>query len=356
MKMLVKSLVGENYQKLLKAITKQHTASVVDITELNDSFQIAPKSLIAWLMVNVASMSVGDSKIINAPWKKGSQIVVNKKAQDVYSGSIVSNGKTEHEFALCSIPQLAAHLLSYYELYDEAIIENSQKQEIKPELQEKISPDNQKDSDLSFQIQKLCDEIQDLKAKVNAVIVLGALQSQLQKSSGEFSEQSKQSQLTKLMTALKKLKKGHMPRPPKPGQNVGSHVHGITHAGFHGDKTPASDLHINSIQTHEKLNPYLKSGEKLARQFGLQQQPKPPKQAKLVLKSDGLVGNKYCPDCLEPIFKNNKMSLCSCFEILSKPDVKSKNGNIVLTFENDWSAEDRRLLLKTWAEKKDSKK
>lgn len=317
---LVRSILGDQvYEALTKSIVKLNTKSVVDITELHDALKIAPKSVVAFLMKEIAPMKKDEAKEIKLPWEEGSNMLVNKKDGDVYSGHISKNGKIDHEFDLCSIPQLAAHILSQFELYDEVPTTES---ESKKEESVKEHQD----------IENIKAQLKALETKINALIMLSAGTS----NQPEPVKKSQQKELSKALSALKKAGVAPgMPKPPRPGVHSGSQQ-GITQAGFHGPKTAATDSAAGRPQSKEKLNPHLKAGNTLSSQNGLPQQPKQPKQPKMsfTMKSEGM--NSNCLDCGQPDFQNGKFTKCACFQVMSSPEVKKSERNVTMNFGPDW--------------------
>ncbi len=317
---LVKSILGDQvFEALNKSIVKLGTRSVVDIGELHAALNIAPKSIVAFLMKNIASMKVNEAKEINLPWDDKAFMLVNKKAQDVYMGHIAKNGQIEHEFDNCSIPQLSAHILSAFELYDE--VPGHEKQE------EKHSPD---------EVAGIKAHLQALEAKINALIMLA-----VSAPPQQLIQKSQKEEMIKAIHALKKAGIApSMPKPPRPGVHSGSQQ-GIAQSGFHGDKTASTDSHPNKVQSAVKLNPQLKTGDKLAAKNGLPQQPKQPKLA-MTLKSEN--ASSKCLDCGEPDFVNGKFQKCSCFKAMSNPTVKKSEASVTFSFGSDWD-DDNRIAL-----------
>lgn len=371
-KKIVKSILGDEvYEALQKTIVKLKSSSVVDITEMHDALQVAPKSIIAFLMKHLADMKEGEAKEIDLPWRENAKMLVNKITSDNYKGNIVEQGKIVHEFENCSIPQLAAHLLSHFELYDESINEESSVEEL---LNDKSSNENTPIKDIASpiknesptqeqsrkeegskeeskkvksdqsNIENIKKRLETLESKINALILLAA---------GTVKEPMVKSQKNKITKTIKALKKGGlaniMPRPPRPGKHSGSQK-GITKAGMHGNKTPHSDFDPTGGQTQTRLDPNLRSGQTLASKFGLPQQPQQPKQPKqpkisLTLKSES--STIYCPDCGQPTIKNGQFKKCMCFNVMSDPKVQKSENKLTLYFNNDWDFENRLMLWQT---------
>ena len=255
---LIKSIIGaDGLEALKKAIVKEGTSSVVDITELHDALNIAPKSVVAFLINHLQPMKKGESKEIRLPWDDNARMIVNKLDNDVYKGRIIKDSKVIDDFDLCSIPQLSAHILSAFELYDE-----SQK-DINELIQEDKKPEVSKE-----EIDALKLQLQNLSAKLDALLVVSAarpfVMPQVQpaqpvevnvnpaqmeanvakKSDFKKAEGDLKSKIINFFKSLKLKKAGVMPRPPRPGEHAGS-KQGITTAGQHGFKTPHSDVNVN---------------------------------------------------------------------------------------------------------------
>jgi hypothetical protein len=358
---LVKSIIGDYvYEALTKSILKLDTKSVVDIDELASSLKIAPKSVVAFLMENLSDMEKDGAKEIKLPWDKNASMLVNKMGQDVYKGHISKNGKIAHEFDLCSIPQLSAHLLSHFELYNETPEQKEEtKEQAPPEINEPtIEAPIEEGSAMesSFSSEHIKQHLHALEAKINALIMLSVKEPIKKNQAG-------------LNKAVKALKKGGlaptMPKPPRPGIHAGSQQ-GIAQTGIHSDKTAASDMGLR--EKYDVQNPNLKSGNVLSQQHGLPQQPKSPKQLKqtkspatqgqlkqseqakekqnkmsFAIKSDK--ENSKCLDCGQPDMKNGHFQRCACFKIMSEPTMKKSDNNVVtLFFKNDWKEDDKIAL------------
>ncbi len=257
---LIKSIIGaDSFEALKKAIVKEGTSSVVDITELHDALNIAPKSVVAFLINHLQPMKKGESKEISLPWDDNARMIVNKLDNDVYKGQIIKDSKVVDDFDLCSIPQLSAHILSVFELYDE-----SQK-DINELIQEDKKPEVSKE-----EIDALKLQLQNLSAKLDALLVVSAARpfvmpqvqpaqpvevnvnpvqegaSDAKKPDFKKAEGDLKSKIVKFFKSLKLKKAGVMPKPPKPGRHAGGQGK-TTKAGFHGFKTPHSDLNANVL-------------------------------------------------------------------------------------------------------------
>lgn len=322
---LLKKIMGEELlESLNKALVKLNTKSVVDLEELHSAIKTAPKAIIAFLLRELKDMNNAETREVTLPWADNSMMTISKMDNDVYRGDIIRDSKIIHKFDLTAIPQLAAHLMSVFELYDEAAEESSSKSDQQPEQKEESS-----DSDL-------WEHLRMLDGKVNALMMMVASQSAMSKS-----EPKESKKFEKFCKSLANLKKAglmpKMPSPPSPGAKVGG-SQGITKEGMHGVKTSATDSHVQ--QYTQLKNPDLKVPKHNADKAS---QPKQPKvfsntnsaqksEKEIIFKKSELEGN--CVDC------GQKVSHCACFRALSKPEVKkSENGLVTLKFKGDWDSE-----------------
>jgi len=331
--LLVKSVLGEAvYEALSKAIVKQATSSVVDITELHDALKIVPKSVMAFILSMTKDMDKNQTKEESLPWEDNAMINITKSDEDVYKGYFVKDGKKAHEFDLCSIPQLAAHMLSFSELYEDAMDDHEESSVEESSSFEESSVAVQEVTKEATKASSVEDKIKDLEKKLDSLILLIA-NNGLQK--------------TEPKDIIKKLKKAglapKMPSPPSPGVKVGG-MQGITMGGIHGDKTAATDSKAKPISAVK--NPSLKVPA--AGKAALAQ----PKQPKTATKSEPRIPksltftknelNSTCSDC------GMMAGSCACFRVLSKPEiVKTSGDNVTLKFKGDWDAEAVTALFKS---------
>lgn len=339
---LAKAVLGDSlYGALTKAIVKLPTRTVVDITEAHDALQIAPKSVMTFLMKETQDMEDGGAKEIKVPFGENVMMLLNKMTADQYTGHFVKDGKIIHQFQHASIPQLSSHILSVFELYDEspANESNSSSETSKEATKEGTLEASPGDA-------KMAQAIEELRTKVDQLFMMVAQKPQqiivntapaekpgLEKSDAT-SEKNK-----KLKNILRKAGLAPtMPKPKKPGVNAGTQ--GISRAGLHGPKTAHSDLNTH-IQTATK-NPYLKTTPIAGATSATPKQPKQktdipktPGAAKQPAMGKTLTFNKselsnQCQDC-------GKTGHCLCFKALSKPTIKkSEDGKVTLHFDVDW--------------------
>jgi hypothetical protein len=301
-------------------------------------------------MENLKDMEKGDAKELPMPWDNKSTMLINCLGPDCYQGHIARDSKIQHQFELCSIPQLSAHLLSHFELYDEAANEGLPNQQEEsssrlspdqsqvpqetnqPNVEESYVPKNEESSSY-VEYQHVRQHLRVLESKINALIML-AVKEPMQKNTAALNKAVKSLTKTGIMPK--------MPSPGQPGVRSGS-KEGIAQTGFHSPKTAASDL--NTKEHYDVKNPNLKTGSKLTAQAGLPQQPQQPKAPKMSFKMSENGKDSKCLDCGEPDFHQGKYQRCACFKTMSEPKIKkSENGTVVMTFAPDWEFEDRLSL------------
>jgi hypothetical protein len=126
-KNLIEQLLPEpEYAPLKKAILHSNSKSVTDINETAQALKIVPSAILGFLIKKLKPMEIGETKEFKLDVDKGSLMNATKIDKDVYSGDITKNGKRIHGFELVSIPQLGAHLISVFELYDEVKLGKSE--------------------------------------------------------------------------------------------------------------------------------------------------------------------------------------------------------------------------------------
>src|ERR1700677_793857 len=160
---LLKSIMGaELFDQLNKALTKLSTSSVVDIGEVYHSLNVAPKAVISFLSAELRDMN--DAKEVKLPWADDAILLINKQAKDVYSGYIKEKGKITHEFNITSLPALAAHLTSHFELYE--------KEDDHPAPQDTVKEDGMNDRVARLEEKVSEMQLKTLESKVNELIAL----------------------------------------------------------------------------------------------------------------------------------------------------------------------------------------
>lgn len=343
---LAKAVLGDSlFESLQKSIVKSPTGSVVDITEAHDALQIAPKSVMAFIMAETKDMPDMGAKEISVPFAENTMMLLNKATADQYSGHFVQKGKIVHEFKNVSIPQLSSHILSLFELYDE-------------------SPSNEDAGDSSVQEHtgdtKTETAIEELRQKIDQLFMMVANQKQniivntapLESTQKSEKPEDKKKHLKNILRKAGLMPT--MPKPKLPGKNAG--MQGISHAGFHDPKTSSSDTNTK-IVTADTKNPSLKApkGGMAAPKVANAMPKMSTSMPKMNTGSGKPAGPKMAGGAKEPqmgkslTFTKSELSApcsdcgktghCLCFKALSKPDIKkNEDGKVVLHFGADWDA------------------
>lgn len=150
---VVKSILGDDFFDVLSKseIYKPSTNTAVDLSELEAGMGLVPRSVLSFLAYNLKNMKDGDNLKLKLPFYEDGWILVNKYANDVYSGQIVKDHKIVSNYKYRTIPGIGLILMSAFELYDfndlEQVKENS-------------------NTDQSINVQKLIDERMSLKSLV----------------------------------------------------------------------------------------------------------------------------------------------------------------------------------------------
>jgi hypothetical protein len=296
---LLRSILDESlYEQLNKALTKLSTSSVVDIGEVYHSLKVAPKAVLSFLSRALRGMDDKSPKEIPLPWSNNATLSITKQASDVYKGHIVEDGQITHEFTLTSLPALAAHLTSHFELYDDK------------------SDSRDADSSISDRLDRLESklhslQLQALEAKVNELIAVSSRKTS--KSEG--------------------LEKGGlmptMPQPPKGGANINQTP---TKTGIKGMRTAATDrMSKPAAQVANKPELTIK-----------------PQKLKTITFNKSDVNSK-CLECGEDeLDKSGLYKGCSCWKGLSRPTIKKSDSNsVTLEFRPDWDDDDLVALVRS---------
>lgn len=110
----------EGVDSLNKSIArryKDHGPERLDETYL--ALMIVPRALLSWVTQICKKMEVGDVLEVEIPMAQGTSLLLNKKGLDEYSGYVHKDGEKIHEFGGITVPDLAGHLMTVLELYDD---------------------------------------------------------------------------------------------------------------------------------------------------------------------------------------------------------------------------------------------
>ena len=152
---LDKTLGKDFFESLAKTeLWKPGTKSVNDIDDMRIGLKIVPRTVMSFLIRELAPMNVGENKEVKIPVPAANAVLkVTKHERDQYSGEVLEDNKVIVDFKFRSIPGLGLVIMSAFELY------NSEELHAKPVVSE----------DVEQKVQKLIDErmaLHDLVEKV----------------------------------------------------------------------------------------------------------------------------------------------------------------------------------------------
>lgn len=291
----LKKTLGEDFLQSLEKfeLYKIGTRTVVDHEEIKTALKIVPRTLMSFLIHNLTSMEIGETKELDIPVSESPAMCrVTKMERDVYSGQVEQGNKKIAEFMHRSIPGVGLVLMSALELYDVSNLEDQHA--------------GHKD-DNSAEIQRLIDErlaLHDLIGRVvdkklserEAIqkVILSKLSEELHKEKRQDSReiQKLQERKQELKTENKKLKK---------------------------------KLALNEFLEERKRKLH-------KNEFSVS-----------LSKSE----NVSCPDCGQEIFKSMAYSGCICMgsDMNSKIYITKSEKGIKVRFGKNWDPENIEMLL-----------
>lgn len=116
-------------------IYKVNTKTVLSPDEMKIGLQIVPRTILQWLFSNLKSKEQYASGKLDIPFEDNAQIQYTKNGSDNYTGEIYKDNKKTCEFKNRSLPGLGLLILTTFELYDTAMLE-----EIKHQMQRPDTP------------------------------------------------------------------------------------------------------------------------------------------------------------------------------------------------------------------------
>ena len=128
----VKSILGEDiFDTLEKAeigtgIFKENTKTATDVGDIKVALQIVPRAVLGWVFSNFKWREEGENIDLELPFANG-RIQATKLSPDNYSGEIIQEGKRIARFKYRSLPAIGLILMSTFELYDMAQLDEIKK-------------------------------------------------------------------------------------------------------------------------------------------------------------------------------------------------------------------------------------
>ena len=103
---------------LSKAIHREGFTVNFDQVEQYLAMLAVPHTILAWVNSVCRQLADGGNKEFDIPGH-ASKLLLNKIANDIYSGQIVEDGKVLHRFSNLTIPQLAGNIMTALEMYED---------------------------------------------------------------------------------------------------------------------------------------------------------------------------------------------------------------------------------------------
>ena len=103
---------------LSKAIHREGFTVNFDQVEQYLAMLAVPHTILAWVNSVCRQLADGGNREFDIPGH-GSKLLLNKIANDIYSGQIVEDGKVLHRFSNLTIPQLAGNIMTALEMYED---------------------------------------------------------------------------------------------------------------------------------------------------------------------------------------------------------------------------------------------
>ena len=119
---LIKAFLGDDgFEALCKGIQRKGMEYPLGLQDMFMSLMVVPKSLLSWVAQVCRSLNDKENKVFDIPGFVNTKLLLNKWRSDVYKGQITREGELVYEFDNLTIPELAAHIMSVLEIYDEAV-------------------------------------------------------------------------------------------------------------------------------------------------------------------------------------------------------------------------------------------
>jgi mRNA-degrading endonuclease HigB of HigAB toxin-antitoxin module len=290
----LKKTLGEDFLQSLEKfeLWKPGTRTTIDHEEIKTALKIVPRALMSFLIHNLTSMEIGETKELQIPVsEKPAMLRITKHERDVYSGELEQDNKRIVDMKYRSIPGVGLVVMSALELYDT----------------EKLEDKKDHAPDMMHQVQRMIDDrlaLHDLIGKV------------VEKKIAER-DAIQQLILAKLSEEVKK------------------------------EKYTAPEDVKNLVERKAELK---SENKKLKKKLALNEFLENRKQKLhknehvLHLSKDE---NVSCPDCGQSIFKNEAYSGCVCLgsDMSSTVHITKSEGGVKMRFGKDWDPENIEMLL-----------
>jgi hypothetical protein len=295
----LKKTLGEDFDSSLTKfeLYKPGTRTTIDHEELRTALQIVPRTVMSFLIRELAPMNINDSKELQIPVEKGATLHITKQEHDVYTGKItfdnnnVANRRAPIDILYRSIPGIGLIIMSTFELYD---VDN-------------ITDDHSKVPEhMSVSVQRMVDERMALHSLVSQVVDKKLMER----------DAVQQLILAKLSQTMSEQKTAQ----------------------------PAPVVTQINIKNADKVKIKVKGSP--LKKFLEDRKKKKPKEFHVHMMKNETVN---CPDCGGQIFKSGAFSGCICLgdNVDKKVYIKKSEGGVKIRFGRGWDPESIEMLLET---------
>jgi hypothetical protein len=140
---IIKSILGDDF---LDDLAKSDVGVVINLKtqtgvapeEIRIALQIVPRAILSYLFANLKWRVEGEPFELDLPFAPGAKMMAEKKGPDSYSGEIIQEGTRLTHFKNRALPSVGLILLSTFELYDMALLDEIKEQVPKADEADKI--------------------------------------------------------------------------------------------------------------------------------------------------------------------------------------------------------------------------
>lgn len=123
----------EGAEALQKAIAREDIESGSNLDATLKAMQVVPRGLLAWVTQACKSIPDSNHARLYIPNTQAA-LEITRIGTDLYTGTFEEAGKIIHRFNTLSIPQLAAHVMTVFEMYQEEPEEIAEEAPSEPSL------------------------------------------------------------------------------------------------------------------------------------------------------------------------------------------------------------------------------
>jgi len=333
---LAKTLGEDFFEVLAKTELYKPIANVVvDLEDIRIGLKVVPRVVMSLLVRELPIMAIGESKQIPLMLGNNAQMNINKVDVDVYSGSIIEDGKVKVNFKYRPLPGVGLVIMSAFELYGiEELVKEPPKHFV-PEAE--------------VNVQKLIDERMALHHMVGQVV-------EHKMAEREALQKLLMAKLTEAMQdAQKKLDKiSQLPKINSDATgNSDEYFRGMTNgcavaaSVATGEEPKFAEAPVKSDVVQEVAKIVAKSEKKISPLKGFLEKKEAKKKNEFEFKM--VKSEISCPDCKQQIFNGNLFSSCICYgdDFQRKVFIKkSEEANkYSISFTKGWDIDNIQMLV-----------